>query len=161
MPRHRLIASPSSGLCWQDPPAGDEMSWWDAIPHCEDGTGDGYTDWALPDIDELISLMRGCVNGTATGDLSHSTCSVEDSGCLENSCNYGTDCDSCDILDGPGGVGCYWDPELSGACSWYWSSSSVVGSTGNVWPVRFAYGYVYYHYDMYHTNHVRCVRRGP
>lgn len=150
---------PSSGLCWQNPPTTDKMTWSDAVSFCENGTWDGYTNWVLPDIDELISLMRGCLDGEATGDFSLSSCGITDPGCLETICEEGQHCDYCKSFDGPGSGGCYWDPDLSGSCmSPYWSSSVNASYTQYAWGVHFVQGGGHY-WDKSSTGSPRCVRR--
>ncbi|MFO8073373.1 MAG: DUF1566 domain-containing protein [Polyangia bacterium] len=114
-----------TGLCWQDPPSEYDLNWFEAsgtedpysnpeaTDYCGSGEWGDHTDWRLPDIDELISLMRGCIAGDATGDLSSSICGVEDPGCLEQVCDS-DDCEWCTGWSGPGQGGCYWDPTLIG-----------------------------------------------
>jgi hypothetical protein len=159
---------PVTSLCWQEPPSTTSMNWYEATGtahsthnpdggtnYCGDGTWGGHTDWYLPDVDELISLLRGCVSGTATDNLSLSVCGVEDPGCLDTSCDDGPDCSYCPDLEGPGDGGCYWDPELSGTCDWYWSSSPCLANSA--WHVYFAGGGVH-DYLVHLDYHVRCVR---
>lgn len=146
----------TSGLCWQDPPPSEYVSWADSTGYCPTLEQDGFTDWWLPDIDELISLMKGCLYGTATGDLSLSTCSVEDPGCLDWECDDGSECAACGGGGGPGASGCYWDPSLSGDCSWYWSSSPAEGDSVHPWSVNFFTGAVGAN-DNYETR-IRCAR---
>ncbi|MCP4675596.1 MAG: DUF1566 domain-containing protein [Deltaproteobacteria bacterium] len=68
-------------MCWQDPPSTSYIYWAAANSHCDGLTVGGFTDWEPPSIDELVSLLRGCQNGTATGDLSLSTCQMTPAGC--------------------------------------------------------------------------------
>jgi hypothetical protein len=116
----------NSGLCWQNPPPDQEFTWEDAALYCDNLSLGGFDDWRLPDIQELISIMRGCVDGDTTGDLSSSECGVTDPDCLNYDCLQ-QGCKSCDPQQGPDNnpPGWYWDPELEdpnkGAC--YFSSS--------------------------------------
>jgi hypothetical protein len=138
----------STNLCWQNPPSASLMLWSDAISYCDNLDLGGHTDWRLPNIEELISLIRGCVNGTATGDLSPSICEMTPAGCVETPpCADTSNCLNCSYLSGPGET---W--------SWYWSSSPY--SSDGAWLVAFDHGCVGiisvdYDYD------VRCVRPGP
>ncbi len=159
---------PDTELCWQDPPSTKGMNWYEAtgtahpnynpddIDYCGDLDWGGHTDWRMPEVDELISLIRGCVDGAATGDMSTNNCGVYDPFCLEASCDDEKDCDNCKYLNGPGAEGCYWDPALSGVCSWYWSSSIVPGA-GFAWLVYFNFGFVICDIKE-KTVTVRCVR---
>jgi len=152
-----------SGLCWQNPPTGYNIEGRDAISYCEELELETsrISDWRLPNIDELASLRRGCVDGVATGDLSICECSVDDPGCLERSCDEGPGCRPCPYLEGPGAGGCYWDPALDGSCKdWFWSASSVA-EPHNVykWYVSFATGVVNENYGSREFS-VRCVTDG-
>jgi hypothetical protein len=151
-----------TGLCWQNPPSDDEVTWADAVSYCDGLSLGSHDDWRLPKIQELISLLRGCVNGTATGDLSTSDCGVTDPVCLGDECwDYPT-CSSCGLLAGPDDDpnGCYWDPALAGTCFWYWSSSSHASDVSDAWAVGFAGGDVG-NGAKSGTFYYRCVRGGP
>jgi len=151
---------PETGLCWQEPPSESDMSWHDALEHCEDLETGGFDDWRLPDIDELISTMRGCANGDETGDMSPSECAMIPAGCSStDSCEGVDDCMYCSNLEGPGYGGCYWDPELSGECWRYWSASSRADDDSYAWEVVFYDGAVD-HYEKGYDSYARCVRSG-
>jgi Protein of unknown function (DUF1566) len=163
-----------SGLCWQDPSSTSEMNWYEAsgtadssynpsgaTDYCADLEAGGLSDWRLPNIDELISLIRGCQNGTETGDLSLSTCEMDPAGCVvTDSCGNHSSCASCDFFNGPGDSGMYWMPALSGDSDQLWSSSSNVSLTYTAWCVGFYYGSVSLDSKIYDL-HARCVRAGP
>jgi len=146
--------------CWEDELY---LSWQEAMDYCDDLDLDGYTDWRLPDIDELISLLRGCVDGTPTGDLSPSACVMTPAGCAAtDSCGGVSSCTHCWWNSGPGADGCYWDPALVGTCSTYWSSSSHVPYTSDTWTVSFHSGCVCSYDDkVFDFFYARCVRGGP
>jgi hypothetical protein len=147
----------TTGYCWMDPP--DENYHWDeAVAFCEDLSLGTLSEWELPDIDELISLVRGCVDGEPTSDLSLSGCGLNDPDCLDTSC-LGTACASCDVGLGPGLDGCYWDPALNGDCQGAWSAS--VGEFSNQrWVVQFHYGWPA-SYQVTGMYDVRCLHREP
>jgi hypothetical protein len=44
-------------LTWQKKPSSDKFTYQEAIKHCEDLYDDGYSDWELPSIDALKSLV--------------------------------------------------------------------------------------------------------
>ncbi|MFO8073295.1 MAG: DUF1566 domain-containing protein [Polyangia bacterium] len=148
----------ASGLCWQNPPVQSSiLDWEDARDYCDQLFFGGYSDWRMPEIDELVSLLRGCVDGTATQDFSSSTCPVDDPGCLEETCDDVEECAYCGFLEGPAD-GCYWPAELTGWCdNCYWSSSSQADNDQIVWTVLFAYGAVS-RTAKSNPATVRCVR---
>jgi hypothetical protein len=140
---------PTSGLTWQVTPTGT-MQGWEATAHCAGLDLGGHTDWHLPTIGELRTLIRGC---PATED--GGSCNVEEGDCLAWSCQDSS-CNGCYKDDGPA-EGCYWPDEMQGPCSWYWSSSPVEDSDDDAWLVGFHAGLVY-DADVYTDLHVRCVR---
>ncbi len=167
---------PNSGLCWQDPPSTTVMNWYEAAGVADpalnpggavDYVGDlnagdaGVGGWRLPKIDELITLIRGCQNRAITDDLSPSLCTMTPENCSQtDTCDGFSNCGTCSSLWGPGSGGCYWDPALSGACGWYWSSPSYAPNSGAAWRVNFNSGYVDDSGKGF-SGYVRCVRPGP
>lgn len=148
----------SSDLCWQEPPSDAGMNWNPAVTYCDDLMLDGYTDWRLPNVDELISLIRGCQDGNDTGDLSPSLCEMMPAGCTTtDDCSRSDNCSSCPTESGPVS-GCYWDLALSGQCSYCWSSSSL--SSEYAWVVDFDNGNLSY-FRKTNSYFARCVRGGP
>jgi hypothetical protein len=150
-----------AGLCWENPPNGGAHTWFNAFDHCNVLELGGYSDWRLPMVQELISLLRGCVGGVETGDLSTSECGVTDPDCLASECGDET-CEYCDQLAGPDDdpEGCYWVPDLVGECDWYWSSSNRASSASYAWVVYFDWGFVS-SLDKDGLEYIRCVRGGP
>lgn len=167
---------PATNLCWENPPSEKERTWPDAKTYCDDLDLGGHTDWRLPDIDELISLLKGCQDGTATRELTPSRCAVTErmyllSGdpayCygwidLQN-CWARARCRSCRFGAGPGGEhNLYMDPALTAPrlpVLTYWSSTSHELRKGEVWVVVFDRGHTYYHDESYRLQ-TRCVRGG-
>jgi hypothetical protein len=121
------FTDPVSGLCWQEPPAQQPLTWQAAASHCK------AMGLRLPKIQELRSLIRGC--GT-------SSCIVDDPSCLSSTCRSDPSCMECSNLGGPGASGCYWDTTLTGECDWYWSSSGVDEGPSDAWFVYFQSGSV-------------------
>ncbi len=140
----------SSGLTWQNPPADSTMEWQEAIDYCDNLSLDGHSDWRLPTISELRSLIRGCP-GTVTGGA----CGVTDS-CTDSSCNDSGGCSDCLNDNGPAD-GCYWPNEMEGPCSYYWSSSPVEDLRNFASRVYFYYGSVYFA-DGDSSANIRCLR---
>ena len=150
----------ATGLCWENPPSAFELTWEEAAPHCDALSLGGYDDWRLPLIQELISLIRGCVDGVATGDMSPSGCGAADPDCLGDSC-FDSSCYPCDSGAGPGEFpACYWDPALLGECCTYWSSSTSADDADDAWYVFFEEGTANYGVKSFEDGDVRCVRGG-
>jgi hypothetical protein len=151
-----------SDLCWEDPPNDTVfLSWYSAVDYCDELVLGGRDDWRMPMIQELISLIRGCVSGVPTVDSSPSSCGVTDPECLSPTCVAGPDCDWCTDHLGPDGNsgGCYWDPALSGICdAYYWSISEYATDANYHWSVWFFQAYVMSNAGL--PPHVRCVADG-
>jgi len=144
-------ADPTSALTWQVTPPTDSYDWQGAKTYCDSLSLGGYSDWRLPTIGELRSLIRGCPATEPGG-----ACNVEEGGCLESSCR-GVPCGGCSERDGPGGAGMYWPDEIEGGCCRYWSSSPEEDYDGILWGVNFVGGYL--ESDTGDAaNLVRCVR---
>jgi hypothetical protein len=152
---------PVADLCWQDPPPVEPSTWDDASAYCAGLELGSLSDWRLPRIQELVSLMRGCVDGQPAGVLDRSTCRVADPGCLDEACDDHLDCGCCTTAQGPDEdpAGCYWDPDLDGKCSTYWSSSPAGGTTG-VWALDFESAFLMAGYAKEEGAYARCVRSG-
>jgi Protein of unknown function (DUF1566) len=143
---------PATGLTWQGGSVDSVYTWEDAIAYCDGLENNGHSDWHLPTISELRTLVRGC-SATETGG----SCGVTDScliGCIsEDKSTPGEPCDSscsdlscfsCEGGDGPTG-GCYGPSELAGECGWYWSSSPVEETElGAAWFLDFDRGHISY-----------------
>ena len=145
------------GLIWQIEPYGttrqeDCKSFEDSNEYCEYLTLGDYTDWRMPSISELRSLIRGC-SSTVLGGF----CNIEDDDCLNEQCE--DSCASCELSQTPSN-GCFWPDELKGDCYRYWSSSFVGGySNYMVWTVNFEYGSVSSNGNVQYARWpVRCVR---
>ncbi len=145
---------PISGLTWQVTPTGGLMFWSAAQIHCDDLVLAGLSNWRLPSINELRSLIRGCP-ATMTGG----SCNIADDGCLAPSCQNSS-CDGCELTKNLGKDGMYWPYEVAGSCCGYWSISSTEDTDPvQAWGVGFGNGSVFTigndiaHFDGY----VRCV----
>ena len=146
-----LWTDPSSGLTWVSPAPHAHKNWSEAKSYCSALVLGGYSDWHLPKIGELRTLIRGCTETEAGG-----CCNVEEGDCLgtcKNDC-----CDGCKWEIGPAN-GCFWPAEIQGSCDHpYWSSSLTEwGEDNGAWVIDFEYAVVegnYHHAGI----HVRCVR---
>ena len=142
---------PDTGLMWQNPPPDGWFNWQHALDYCENLELKGYTDWRVPTLNELRSLVSGCPDTETGGD-----CTATDD-CLGWEC-WNRPCDGCAYRLGPGIEGCYWNPDLSNDCGAYWSSSTRTDNTRCAWFVGYVDAMVAYYYKEYMAIRVRCVR---
>lgn len=127
----------------------NEMDWYEAVDYCETLYECGYSDWHLPSISELRTLIQNCPETELGG-----SCDVTD-GCLDMSC---FDFDAC--------FACY-DDSINSNSGYYsklgdtgdfWSSSTVEGDD-NAYNVGFDYGEVNWGFTKDAAIcYVRCVR---
>lgn len=52
-----IVTDSTTNLMWQDNSNQEEKTWSDAINYCENLVLGGYSDWRLPNINELFSLV--------------------------------------------------------------------------------------------------------
>ncbi|MBQ3367479.1 DUF1566 domain-containing protein [bacterium] len=147
----------SSGLIWSAR-ASSTMTWSNAGTYCNNLTEGGYSDWHLPTIDELKTLL---IANRVT-----SNCQVsETNGCLSSSC---WSCSTCTQTgtQSSSGTGCsswgssYSDgrySKLGDGAVYLWSSSTKSDGTDSAWLVDFLIGNVYDNAKSY-SLYVRCVR---
>ena len=143
-------------LTWQVQPTGGELTWQDAKSHCEGLSLGGFSDWRLPTITDLRSLIRGCPNTELGSD-----CFVNNS-CLNKEQCLTPDCDGCIENGGSGKDGTYLPTRLStGEARWFWSSSPVTsvsgGALGLMWEISASNGYIGSQRPE-NVASVRCVR---
>ena len=143
---------PETGLMWQDPPS--EIT--DFRYNCRGLKLGGYSDWRLPTIEELITLIRGCQDGVSTGDQSPSLCEMRPLGCVEKgTCDSVVNCAPCLSAK----EHCLWNSALRGGCSGlYYSSTRTYAEPNEVWGVGFASGVVNMTLEEYAIMLHRCVR---
>lgn len=121
------------------------MTWEQAISYCENLSEEGVSDWRLPTICELRSLIQNCPATEIDG-----SCTFTDN-CLNVTKCINTDC-----------IGCSGEEVYSkfGDLYGFWSSSEAefsAGSTKMAFSVNFSYGSVDQNVTSL-TNYVRCVR---
>ena len=164
----RAGCNASTGKCniWKDPDTGltwtslkyykddgsSGLAWDEALAYCSDLEEGGYTDWHLPNIDELRSLIQNCPDSELGGACKAS----EENGCLDkDECYSMGDCFSCSS-----------DKEKTGKYSklndafeyWFWSSSTRTDYTDAAWVVEFYAAYIFYAKKTHDYMYVRCVR---
>ena len=127
------------GLMWEAILGADEgTKLSEASAYCSGLTLDGHSDWRVPNIDELRSLVDGCA-GTDTGGACPLSSQVTD----WNTPLTSPACNGCTSGLGPGNDGCYWpaeiaDPECGNQR--YLSTTAVTGTgidPGEVWTLTF------------------------
>jgi hypothetical protein len=134
---------PGSNLGWETAPSSGAslLDWQSAVNHCQSATTAGYSDWFLPEVEQLRSIIRGCA-ATETGG----TCTVVING---------PSCPGCS-----GSVpsnGCFWPAALAGTCDMYWTATLAHSSFGYKWYIAFSNAYI----DVMSTNMTlmaRCAR---
>ena len=145
--------APATGLMWQEQGEsnnGHGFSWQQAKDYCTNLNLGGYSDWRLPTISELRSLIRGC-SDTVTGGA----CGVTDD-CLNGDKCWNNSCVTCDEGKGPSN-GCYWPNNLQGECGGYWSASTPEDVSACL--VVFSNGAISSAVKANTFNYVRCVRQ--
>ena len=133
----------TDGYTWS-PKSSGEMSWDDAVSYCDNLTACGFSDWHLPAISELRTLIKNC-SATETGG----SCGVTDS-CLSHSDCRNDACWGCDY-DSSGGHSKLGDTD------WFWSSSVLSDHSRYAWNVKFSSGLVDDD-NKDNSHYVRCVR---
>ena len=124
-----------------------EMNWSEAVAYCDGLNECGHSDWKLPNINELRTLIQNC-SGSQTGGA----CAVSDPDHLASS-DWSDDC-YCDICD----IGGYYSKLGDDDNVELWSSSVLSDFSSLGWLVMFGTGLVVYN-DIDNTDgSVRCVR---
>ena len=119
----------NKGLRWSNE-APRKMEWDEAINYCKNLNEGGYSDWRLPNIDELRTLIQNH-SGTQTGG----SCQISDkAGKLSVSRDW--------TRDDCGGRGRGNNFSKLGDAGWFWSSSAVDNNDRRAWYVGFNYGHV-------------------
>ena len=119
----------------------DKMTWNEAVNYCRNLDEGGYTDWRLPNIDQLRTLIQN-----HPGTQSGGSCPIsERAGKLA----WGDRTRDCNGRNGS-------DSKL-GDTGWFWSSSIQSDYTDDAWYVNFGDGGVYDGYKS-GNSYVRCVR---
>lgn len=134
------------GNMWS-PKSSYRMNWNLAVDYCNNLTACGYSDWRLPNINELRTLIKNCP-GSQTGG----SCAVKDPSCLSSDC-WSSDC-RCEYRENNGG---YYSKLGDDNSVWLWSSSTLSDYTDYAWHVPFVNGHVRDD-SKYNDSSVRCVR---
>ena len=135
------------------------MRWQEAVNYCrENRAGLPGSDWRLPTISELRTLIMGCAATERGGSCSTSAGDSYAEWWRAN-------CASCGYRKGLGRDGCYMDGAFDDPCDWYWSSTGCSSEFDRALSPRSAF-YVSFgrgsvdRRDTDETLGVRCVRAG-
>ncbi len=144
-------------LCWQRKTFAWALTFLEAESYCNSLRLAVFSDWRLPNLDELRTLVDGCSASVAGG-----ACGVRDdcSICATPVCWTRDLCEGCGDGFGPGPGNCYWHGTFGAECElWFWSSTRCSDESNNYWFVDFQSGNIYHEW---HANAekvtVRCVR---
>ncbi len=70
-----IVTDNNTGLQWQDDATGSPMDWQAAIDHCEALSLDGFSDWRLPNLKELTSIVDDSISSPAIESTFQNTAS--------------------------------------------------------------------------------------
>ena len=140
----------TSGLTWQNSNFSANISATEGATYCSNLVFDSYSDWRLPTISELRSLVRGCSSTVYGG-----ACQVTDSCTSYDSCR--TSCSSCTSGYGSGSSGKYWDSNLTHTGTTFVSSTILSDYTTYSWSINFLTAAMTYDYSSY-SKSIICVR---
>ena len=132
----------SSNLQWSTKSSSREMNWNDAKQYCANLNEGGHSDWRLPNIDELRTLIKNHFE-TQTGG----SCPISEKAEKLSSNDWSDDCE---------GINGSYFSKL-GDTGWFWSSSVLSDDSDNAWFVDFNGGDVSDGLKIL-KNYVRCVR---
>ena len=132
---------PDTNLTWSS--LKDGLSWDEAGSYCNSLNEGGYSDWHLPTIDELRTLIQNCPENMTGG-----SCQVSaENNCLSMEC--ASNCRECQLNEtGYSKLGDEY---------WLCSSSTLSENPDLVWYLTPATGSVIYNNNS-NCKNVRCVR---
>ena len=140
-----VVLQKTKKLLWERGCSRATLVWEKAKKRCDELVLAGKSNWRLPTIVELRSLIRGCNGEDLCGNLS-----------------VPIDCEYCDEGKGPAEKGWYmqkgvWkNPEYP----WFWSSTVLPGYPAYHYSIWYLGGFVghYHNSEVYHS---RCVHDLP
>jgi len=141
-----------SGLQWQNYDIDSFVTFEKAVAYCENLELGSYSNWRLPSIEELRSLVRGC-DKTFTGG----TCNIQNH-CTETSSGCSVSCFGCSSGEGPDENYLYWPTELNLPSMYkYWSSTLYDGER-KAWTMDFENAGIYAYKVSNTSPSALCVR---
>ena len=123
-------------------------NWNDAVNYCRNLKELGYTDWRLPNIDELRVLVQNCPKTERGGECRVSA----KNGCLAVECQKPEGSCSCEENEE-----IKYSRLRNNYSYWLWSSSTLSDSGNSAWRIDFSNAEVGDSYKV-GENYVRCVR---
>jgi len=127
----KLVIDHQNKIVWQGTIPQKFLLWQEAIDYCNNLEYGGYSDWRLPTLKELKSLIVGC--------SAIENCEFDES-CKDNEC-FTKDCNGCErnMCEGPGENGTYcqagvWG-EIQCGDSVFWSSCSLSNAEYGLYAV--------------------------
>ncbi|HNT28338.1 MAG TPA: PEGA domain-containing protein, partial [bacterium] len=151
-----VVVNNKTGLMWQKEISSHTMNQDNAYAYCQDLSLEGYSDWRLPTISELRTLIKGCPK-TEPGGM----CKLTDDCLSVIKCHSFKAC-GCEVAKGPGENGFYWQKDVwsydGDQHGHFWSSSVLSDFPAGGWDVCFEEGAVMNYSDRKANFYVRCVR---
>lgn len=151
VPCNATVIDPVSGLTWE---LGTNLSvsFATATTYCNDLVLGGNSDWRLPNINELRTLIAGCP-ATVTGGSCPINASCSSSACITEACN------GCPSGQGPNSSGLYLASGLETTLdTHYWSSTTLPLAENPAFVVEFNTGKIGTAVTSVTWKAVRCVR---
>lgn len=125
----------------------EHKNWAESKTYCENLEEDGFSDWRLPTVSELRTLVRNC-DKTAPGG----SCGITDE-CTKHSDCWSIDCSGCNSAEIKTNV--FGD----GPYKFFWSSQSDVNNNTELVIAMLYYdGSIGYLQPDNNQGHVRCIR---
>ncbi|MBZ0271357.1 DUF1566 domain-containing protein [bacterium] len=155
--KSKIWRDPTTGLTWET--NRNVGNWLKAGSYCDNLELGGYSDWRLPNIDELRSLIRNCDNTRRGGKCNVNVVCLKVKGCYDE--------DKC-ACDNPGNDSSHGVKELFGDSAlgngdlyFIWSSSKLSDPDRprEAWTIGFYWGnLVPFGVDLDESIGWRCVR---
>ena len=140
--KNKKEATKTEKLQWSDKSTA-AMNWDDAMNYCKNLNENGHSDWRLPNIDELRTLIQNCPATVTGGECKITDSCLSYKDCFSNACNT--------YYDSNGGY------SKLGDTYYFWSSSVLSDNSDFAWYVDFNNGYISPNTKGFSIS-VRCVR---